>query len=531
MFRKAIALFILGFLCHFVWADEPSAEGDAGQTTKQEVEEDPQREEKISLDLRGVEISEFFKILSRRSNLNIIPSSQVKGRINIFLNNINVEDALEVILVSQDLAAERKRNVVYVMTAAEYQQVFGRKYYEKREVHIFKLKAADPQAIFNVFSQIKSDIGKIITDATSATVIVIDVPGAIKDMEESLTKLEELPTQKIFKLNYAKVDEIQGEISNVLTPGLSKLQIDTRTNQLVVSDLPEKMDLIKDVVDAFDEPSKQVFIVAEIVQVVLSDKYEQGISWERLFTDPNMHGLNFAGRYHGDFPLESATTFDATKQGYMSVGTLATDDYHAIFQFLQTIGKTNILSRPRITALNNEEAKILIGTREAYTTGTLSQAESTTVTSENVEFIDVGIKLNVVPRITNDGYVIIKIKPEISVVKEYLETKVLQSRIPIVETSEAETVVKIKDGSMVIIGGLIKKEKSDAFVGIPLLSDIPFIGSLFRSRIKNVKKTELVIFLRPTIVSGESKGLAFVPSSFPAKEEVSFKRSLKGFER
>ena len=488
-----------------------------------------QEGEAISLDLRGVEITELFKILSRKSDLNIIPSAQVKGRINIFLNNISVDDAIEVILVSQGLAAERKENIIYVMTAAEYQQTFGKKYYEKRELRIFQLSAADPQAVFNVFSQIKSDIGKIIIDATSATVIVIDVPAVLGDMEEALVSLEQLQPQKVFELNYAKADEIQGEVSKILTPGTSKLQVDKRTNKMIISDLPEKMSLVKDVISAFDEPTPQVFIEAEIIQVALNDKFEYGISWERVFEDLNLHNLQLGGKFYGDFPLQSATTFSSAKQSYVSVGTLTSDGYNAIMQFLQTAGTTNILSRPRIAALNNEEAKILIGTREAYTTGTLSQAEATTVTSESVEFIDVGVKLNVVPRITNDDYIIMKINPEVSVVKEYLETKVLQSRIPIVETSEAETVVKVKDGSTIMIGGLIKKEKSSSNVGVPLIYRIPVIGWLFGSKIDDFSKTELIIFLRPHIITGDSMELAVEKQ--PAEEVVAFKRPQKGFLR
>ena len=486
--------------------------------------------ENISLDLRGVEITELFKIISRRSNLNIIPSSQVKGRVNIFLNNISVEDAIEVILVSQNLAVERKKDILYVMTETEYQQIFGKKYYEKRKLKIFKITAADPQAVFTVFGQIKSDIGKIIIDPASATVIVIDIPEVISDMEKALAKIDQLQPKQVFELNYAKAEDIQGEVSKVLTTGTSTLQVDSRMNKLVISDLPEKMALVEDVISAFDEPTPQVFIEAEIVQVSLSDKYEYGIAWERLFNEGRFHVFNISSKFYGSFPLSNASTFGSTKQGQISIGTLTNDSYSAIMQFLQTIGKTNVLSRPRIAALNNEEAKILIGTREAFTTGTLSQAESTTVTSESIEFVDVGVKLNVVPTITHDDFIIMKIKPEVSIVKEYLTTSVLQSRVPIVETSEIETIVKVKDGSMILIGGLIKKEKTYAHQGIPVLADLPWIGALFHSKKDEWKKTELIIFLRPRIITGESTRLV-KEDTVEVDKDISITRSLKGFQR
>ena len=316
----------------------------------------------------------------------------------------------------------------------------------------------------------------------------------------------------------------------MLTTGTSTLQVDSRMNKLVISDLPEKMALVKDVISAFDEPTPQVFIEAEIVQVSLSDKYEYGIAWERLFNEGRFHGFNISSKFYGSFPLSNASTFGSTKQGQVSIGTLTNDSYSAIMQFLQTIGKTNVLSRPRIAALNNEEAKILIGTREAFTTGTLSQAESTTVTSESIEFVDVGVKLNVVPTITHDDFIIMKIKPEVSIVKEYLTTSVLQSRVPIVETSEIETIVKVKDGSMILIGGLIKKEKTYAHQGIPVLADLPWIGALFHSKKDEWKKTELIIFLRPRIITGESTRLV-KEDTVEVDKDISITRSLKGFQR
>lgn len=512
------ALLFVFFCTPFVFTQD---------SQKDKPQKESVAEEKISLDLRGVEITELFKILSRKSNLNIIPSAQVKGRVNIFLNDISVEDAIDVILISQDLAVERKKNILHVMTAAEYQKTFGEKYNEKRKFKIFKVDAADPQAVFNVFSQIKSDIGKIIVDPFSGTIVVIDVPEALSKMEETLAKLEQLQPQETFDLDYAKADEIQGEISKILTPGTGKLQVDKRTNKLVVSDLPKKMGLIKDVITAFDEPTKQVFIEAEIVQVVLSDDNKYGINWQKVFDELKLDNLKIAGSFYGGFPTESSDSFSTAKQGYFSAGSLADDDYHVIVQFLETLGKTNVLSRPRIAALNNEEAKILIGTREAYTTGTLSQAEATTVTSENVEFVDVGVKLNVVPTITDDDFVIMKIKPEVSVVKEYLTTEVLQSRIPIVETSEAETVVKVKSGSMIMIGGLIKKKKYSESVGFPFLSKIPILDLFFGSKTNTFKKTELVIFLRPRIISGVSGRLA----EKEIKGDVTLEHRLKGFLR
>jgi hypothetical protein len=119
-----------------------------------------------------------------------------------------------------------------------------------------------------------------------------------------------------------------------------------------------------------------------------------------------------------------------------------------------------------------------------------------------VEFIDVGVKLKIVPRIGSDGFITMKLKPEVSSVKETLTTA-LGSLVPIVLTSQSETVVKVKDGTMIMLAGMTKTEDVDTITGWPVLGKIPFIGMLFSNRDKSRTKTEVIIFLTPHIIRGD----------------------------
>jgi general secretion pathway protein D len=164
---------------------------------------------------------------------------------------------------------------------------------------------------------------------------------------------------------------------------------------------------------------------------------------------------------------------------------------------------TNILSSPRITALNNEEAKILVGSTEPYvTTTTTTPATGAVTTAESVNFIDVGVKLFVTPVIHDDDYITMKIKPEVSSVTRFVTTG-NKNTIPVVETSEAETTVMVKNGVTIVIGGLIKDEKIASVSKVPILGDIPLIGLAFKNTDEILRKTELVIFLTPQIISGD----------------------------
>jgi len=205
----------------------------------------------------------------------------------------------------------------------------------------------------------------------------------------------------------------------------------------------------------------------------------------------------------------------------LTVGTLATDDYTATLKLLKTIGETKLLSSPRITAINNEEASILVGTREAYITESVTQGESTTTTSESVTFLDVGVQLKVTPIINEDGFVTMKIKPEVSSVARILTTS-QGNEIPIIDTTTAETKVMVKDGHTIIIGGLIKDETVRTIKKIPILGDIPFLGMAFRQVDEDKEKTELVVFLTPHIITGDK--------DMPDWEEKEIK-GLRGYER
>lgn len=464
--------------------------------------------ERISLDLKGIDIVELFRILSMKMNLTIVPSKSVTGRVNIFLNSLTFDDALDVILMSQDLACDKKGNIVNIMTSSEYEKLYGRRFNEKRGFKSLKLKYAKPSNVFNALSLVKSDIGKIIADETSGTLLLIDIPEKLDLMEETVLDLDQPLQTEIFDLKYAKSADIKTQLSSVITGGAGEVYVDERSSKLVVSDLPEKMKKIRRIVKAFDEASRQVFIEAEIVQVTLKDEYQRGINWEEVFSDT----MNFSGTFPAAPSFTPSPLLTADKLN-MTMGVLDSDDYTATLQLLQTYGDTKILSSPRITAVNNQEAKVMVGAREAYVTQTLSQGDTTTVTSESIQFIDVGVKLNVSPTINQEGFVTLKIKPEVSSVRETLKTG-LGSIVPIVETSEAETVVKVKDGSMIMIAGLMKDDKREDVTGLPLLSKIPVIGGLFGGKASLRKKTELVIFLTPHIVSGEAVSAGMEPEKW-----------------
>ncbi len=454
--------------------------------------------ELISLDLRGVDIQELFRMLSLKTGLNIVPTKSVTGRVDLFINNITINDVLEIVLISNDLAKEQSGDIIRIMTVSEYQVLYGKKYNERRKIETLKLTYAKPKDVVAALESLRSDIGKIVTDEASGTLIFIDIPDKIEAMKKMVTELDRPAITEIFELNYAKAEDIEPKISKILTSGAQSLQIDKRTNKIMITELPQKMEEIKKILKEFDEPSKQVMIETDIWEMTLTNAFERGIDWEKIFS--SIKDLDFKGT----FPMTLTSGHE------VSFGTVSRDSYNMVIQFLNSYGRIEILSRPRLAVVNNQEAKIMVGSKEVYVTATLSQVEGSSTTAESVNFVDVGMKLNVVPSIGNDGFITLKIKPEVSSTGQpyiYTSSSGVTNTIPVVSTSEIETTVKIKDGSTLMIAGLIKEKRQEDIVGIPILSKIPIINWFFSSYSKKADplKKELIICITPRIITGETQ--------------------------
>lgn len=479
---------------------------------------------KISLDLKGMDVIEVIKMLAAKGGLNIVLGGDVKGRVTIFLKSVNLMDAFDIILIANNLAYDKRGDIIYVMNQRDYERMYGEKYAEKKEVMIFRLKYAKAVEVSKALNQMKTKVGKIIVDEGSNTIVAIDNPMALSQMSDAMVSID-LPTvKKIFELKYAKAADMKDKITENLTKGVGTMQIDERTNKIVVTDLENNMGDIEKVMTAFDDKPQQVLIESKILQITLDDRYKLGVDWGSVIRQ-----MQKELTLKSAFQLAASNAF-GPPGAQLILGSMDSGDVNIMIQVLKTIGDTNLLSSPRITAINNQEAKILIGTSQPYATNTVTQGTSTTTTGTNLNFIDVGVKLYVTPTINKDGFVTMKIRPEVSSTSSNYTYGTPPTTVPIVQTTQAETSVTVKDGTTIIIGGLIKDERSDTVNKIPLLGDIPIVRTAFSNRDKRITKQELVIFLTPHIITGESdyleqpKSPTIGENRFTVSEQSAFER-------
>lgn len=456
---------------------------------------------RIALDLKNIEVTDVLKFLAQKGNVNIIVSKAVEGRVTLFVSNVTILEALDIIMTANGLAYEmRPGEVLYVMPEAEYKALNGKNFKDARQVRKIELVYASPKAVFKALETLKSAVGEIMMDEDSGTLVLKDTPERLIVLENVLSSLDRPDKPRIFSLQYAKA----ADVAAVLTARLDAkktgmVTADTRNNQVIISSLFERMKEVELIIKEMDRETKEVLLEVKILRIVLKDEFDMGVDWRLVLKNMRIPTTSVVG----NFPLPSSVANPVT----INLGHEGSDyKYTALFQLLEQFGEARNLSSPSIAVINGEQAKIHVGQTEAYVTTTVSSGGTIATTAAQVTFLDVGVMLNVTPIINDLGFVTIKVSPEVSAVESYLKYKIavdVENQVPIVSRTTADTTVKVKDGTTVIIGGLRKDEKIKTINKFPILGDIPVLRWGFRSEVEKTEKTEVVVFITPHIITGD----------------------------
>jgi len=293
------------------------------------------------------------------------------------------------------------------------------------------------------------------------------------------------------------------------------IQADTATNSLLITASDQVFNMLRGVIDKLDARRAQLYIEALIAEVSTDKASEFGIQWQDLeaFKDSTMNKANlqgFAGtkfnRGSNTSILGVATNIGAAGDGF-NLGIIAgkvnipgigqVTNLGVLAHALETNASANILSKPNLLMLDNEEAKIVIGQNVPFVTGSYAQTGGSSVTPfQTIERQDVGLTLKVKPQISEGNTVKLQIHQEVSsVVPSSAGTAGITTNKRAIDTS-----VLVDDGSIIVLGGLIEDSVSDTVDKVPLLGDLPLIGTLFRSVGRGHKKTNLMVFLRPYVM-------------------------------
>ena len=290
---------------------------------------------------------------------------------------------------------------------------------------------------------------------------------------------------EVFELDFASAVDLDQTVKGLLSPAGNSWIIESsdsdnrRTREIVaVIDYPAHLKQIADYICRVDQAPRQVLIEANILQVDLSDECRNGVNFEQItsFRGNQVRFLS-AGFANPAAPTASFLEVDGT-------------GLKSLLELLQTTTDAKTLASPRVLTVSGQTARIQIGDQLGYRITTTTQTSSL----ESVEFLDVGVVLTVTPRITRDGRILMRIKPEVS--KGQIDPN---TGLPAEETTEVETDILLNDGQGMVIGGLIQETDSIISNKIPWLGDLPYAGVLFQKRTQVKARSEIIITLLPRI--------------------------------
>ncbi len=470
---------------------------------------------KITLDVRDMNVVDIVKFLAQKGEFNIVISPTVDGRSTVLLHGVAIRDALDIVIISNKLAYIMENDIVQIMTAAEYEAMNGKQFSDKTKVSIIRLQYAKPSYVLAALDSMKSNVGKIIIDEDTGSVVLVDTPKSIESMKKAIEQIERPLDTVVFDLKYARADVVAEKLrSRIDAKAVGSITADERSNQILVRVFPGRHDEIEKIIKKLDEPTKEVLIEARVLQVIFKPHFDVGVDWSSIVKSNGKDKLNFSSIGMNQANLSSSDTL-VKNFGKIAIGDIGADDFALAVRASQGVSDTKILSSPQILVTNNEEAKIHIGDTVPYIIAT-TVGTANPVTSEDVRFIDVGLKLNVIPTINDDGMVTMRLRPEISSVVAHVDSE-KGGGIPQVNKTEIETTVMVQDGQTVVLAGLRKEDKSHTKKGLPILMDIPYLGNAFSRTSDQITSTEIVILITPHIVKGNDNFNKTLGTIKPAK--------------
>jgi type II secretory pathway component GspD/PulD (secretin) len=336
--------------------------------------------------------------------------------------------------------------------------------------------------------------------------LIVDRKEAGQEYPGGLTQL------RTFKVQYSDPKQV----ADILTKYLSRYGRVTSLNErrmIVIEDTPEFVERAARLLQELDTQPRQVLIEAKVLEITLDDGEIYGVDWSKIFGSSGSTSGSF-----GTNGLAAGTTAGGPKLGGFFF-SLANRNLDLFLEAQSTRNRVQTLSTPKLLALENQEAKAVIGKSTGYkVTTTINQ-----VTTESVQFLESGVILKVTPSVDQLGRIMLKVHPEVS-------STTLNAGIPDKKSTEVTTELLCEDGQSVFIGGLMKKSSSRDRTGVPVLGDLPGVGRLFSTTSESVSNTETVVILTARIVQDPRAAQAFTNEKLLQIERASsliWERQLK----
>ncbi len=448
---------------------------------------------RLNLNFKNIDIRQIIHLLALKGNVNIVAGPEVSADVSIKLRDVTWQEALDILLAMYGYGYDRIGEAIIVEPIESLR--LKRKTEKELEVvesiktEVFTLKYLDANDMKEVIAPQLSPQGKV-------TVLQESFSGWTFESSDNIKKKERRKDSKL------------------------------RSDKLVITDTSRYLDKIRKVFIELDIKPRQILIETRIVEVNEDFLRDIGFDWGSGSSGAESSTIGalkpgtevVGGQFLGSQVVPSAFAPAAAQiSGAFPYNTglslmfqkLTDVQFQVIFHALEENTSTNVLSAPHIVTLDGREATILVGTKYPILKSETSSDTARTVTASLDYYQDIGIQLNVIPKIASDASINLLIHPAVTDFNETLKARGSDGQViaeyPIIETREAETNVFINDGETIVIGGMLKETGKEADESVPFLSRIPLLGYFFKRDTKDRKKIDLLIFITAHIVKNNQQ--------------------------
>ena len=512
-----------------VAARTPRTEAPAPTPVRVEPRVDPRADARFDLSVNNAPAAQVFLQLGTGTNYNILVSPDVTGTVTLSLKQTTVNEALETLreLYGFDFRVAGNRVFVYPNTVQT--RMFKINYLPGRRVGASDLRVSSSSIGQSRPSGASATSG---TSGTGGSTTTTTSGGTSRGVDtSSVSMTSDTDFWREVKESLASLVGSEAGRSVTLNPG---------AGVIVVRATPAEMRQVADYLRAVQLTiERQVMLEAKIVEVKLSQGSQTGVNWSlfRGLKNGNKAGAvnaapgvtlsNSGNLVNSEATINPGSNVITETLGRGFYGlAFQSANFAALLSFLETQGDVQVLSSPRIATLNNQKAVLKVGSDELFvtnvtTTQTSSGSSTTSSPSLTLQPFFSGIALDVTPQIDESGTVMLHVHPTVSVVAEKEKTIDLGNlgsyKLPLATSSinETDSIVRVRDGQIVAIGGLMQQESMIDRSGVPGLSNLPGVGGLFRYKASSNNKHELVILIKPTVIAEDGQGWPEVEVATP----------------
>lgn len=459
-------------------------------------------EKRFDISVKNAPAKSFFLGLVSGTPYNMVVSPDISGSISLDLKNVTVQEALDAV---RDIYGYDYQETAYgfeVLPPTLQTQIFSVNYLDVKR---------DGNSNVNLSTGEVTNVGSTNSGSTSSSSSTSSSPSTGGSGSSGATPPSGANVKSTFKNDFWA--NLQTTLMTMVgTDGGRSVVVNPDAGIVVVHGYPKDLRGVAQYLDTIqNHMNRQVILEAEILEVTLNDEYKSGINWRALnLTQGNVN--NVVGDLVGRNPFNASSANPP-----FSVFTSGSPNtrFQALINLLETQGTVQVLSSPRVSTVNNQQAVIKVGSSSFFVTNiTSNQSPSGTGTSTSssvtlTPFFS-GINLDVTPQISRAGEIVLHVHPSVSKVVDDNKSVNLGTQgilvLPLAKSTvrESDDIVRAKNGQIIVIGGLMSRQTDEESTSTPGASRVPFFGNLFRSNDQTSTKTELVILLRPVVTNDKA---------------------------